>query len=189
MRYKYETRGIILARAPSGEANAFITLITPELGLVRGRAQGVRRSGAKLASALTTFAESSFVLVRGKEDWRIVGAILDVNWFSQFETISARLTATRVSGLLLRLVVGEVHDPGLFSIIAGFFEALPKLPDALHKTAEVLAVLRVLAVLGFDTGEIPGKVSEFTPPILMKINTVRTDYVTRVNHGISVSGL
>mgnify|MGYP001567250827 CR=1 FL=1 len=77
MRYKYETRGIVLSRAPSGEANAFITLITPELGLVRARAQGVRKPGAKLAAALATFAESSLVLVRGKEDWRIAGAVLE----------------------------------------------------------------------------------------------------------------
>jgi len=51
MRHKYETRGIVLSRSPLGEANAFVTLLTPELGLVRARAQGVRRSGAKLSAA------------------------------------------------------------------------------------------------------------------------------------------
>ncbi len=167
----------------------FVTLITPGLGLVRAHAQGVRHSGAKLAAALTTFSESSCVLVRGKEDWRIAGAILGVNWFSQFETVSARLIAARVSGLLLRLVVGEAHDPELFFIIAGFFEALSKLPEASYEAAEVLAVLRILAVLGFDAGKIPGGVSEFTPQLLMEINIDRADYVTRINRNISISGL
>ena len=85
MRHKYDTRGIVLSRLPLGEANAFITLLTPELGLVRVRAQGIRMPGAKLASALATFAESSLVLVRGREGWRLAGAVLEENWFKRLE--------------------------------------------------------------------------------------------------------
>ena len=48
---------MVLSRAPKGEANASIVLLTQDIGLVRARAQGVRRSGAKLAAALATFAE------------------------------------------------------------------------------------------------------------------------------------
>ena len=43
-----------------------VTLLTPELGLVRARAEGVRRSGAKLAHALQTLHASDVILVRGK---------------------------------------------------------------------------------------------------------------------------
>ena len=195
MRYRYETPGIILSRSPSGEANAFVTLITPGLGLVRARAQGVRRPGAKLAAALATFAESSLVLVRGKEDWRVAGAVLEENWFTRIETASSREVAARVSGLLLRLVAGEVHDPKLFLIVRGFFEALAPLPfgspDAgdHHEAAEVLAALRVLAALGLDAGEIPGEVSEFTPSLLADIREARTNYIARINRGIAASGL
>lgn len=189
MRYRYETRGIVLSRAPSGEANAFVTLITPGLGLVRARAQGVRRPGAKLATALTTFAESSLVLVRGREGWRIAGAVLEENWFMRIERIEARLVAARVSGLLLRLVAGEAHNPELFSIVIGFFEALSKLPKDAYEDTEALAALRVLAALGLDAGEIPGAASEFTPSVLSLIRGARTDYIARINHGIEASGL
>src|SRR5487761_2292548 len=123
MRHKYETRGIVLARSPLGEANAFVTVLTPELGLVRARAQGVRKSGAKLAAALATFAESSLVLVRGKEGWRVAGAVLEENWFMRIERAAARAAAARVSGLLTRLVAGEAHDPALYPVMKGFFEA------------------------------------------------------------------
>lgn len=189
MRYKYETRGIVLARSPSGEANAFVTLLTPGLGLVRARAQGVRRPGAKLAAALATFAESSLVLVRGKEEWRIAGAVLEENWFTQIARAEARAVAARVSGLLLRLVAGEVHDPELFSIITGFFEALATLPEEAYESAEVLAALRVLSSLGLDAGIIPGAMSEFTPSVLAEIAKKRTSYVARINNGIVSSGL
>jgi len=189
MRHKYETRGIVLSRSPFGEANTFITLLTPEVGLVRARAQGVRRTGAKLASSLATFAESSLVLVRGREGWRIAGAVLEENWFTRIQTTSARNRAARVGGLLLRLVAGEVRDPELFSIMMGFFEALATLPEEIHEAAEILAALRVLAALGLDAGQIPGAVSEFTPSLLSEIKENRTGYITRINQGIDASGL
>ena len=76
MRHKYETRAVVLFRSPVGETSAFVVLLTSELGLVRTLSQGVRKSGAKLAHALTTFAESDVVLVRGKDGWRLSGAVL-----------------------------------------------------------------------------------------------------------------
>lgn len=189
MRYKYETRGIVLSRTPSGEANAFVILITSELGLVRARAQGVRRPGAKLAAALTTCAESDLVLVQGKEGWRIAGAVLEENWFLRLKHPSSRTRASRVSGLLLRLVTGEAHDPALFPIMNGFFEALAVFPEDTHEAVEMLAALRVLAALGLDAGEIPGEMSEFTPPVLSAVMEGRSHYIARINHGIAASGL
>ncbi len=189
MRHKYETRGIILSRTPSGEANAFVTLLTPTLGLVRARAQSVRRSGAKLSAALVTFAESDLVLVRGKEGWRIVGAVLSENWFMKMEQTASRRRAARVSGLLVRLVAGEAHDPELFPIIRSFLEALVTLPEDTHEAVEMLAALRALAALGLDSGEIPGEVSAFTAPLLTSVEAERTSYVARINRGITASGL
>jgi len=180
---------MVLSRAPLGETNAFITLLTPELGLVRARAQGLRRSGAKLAAALATLVESDVVLVRGREGWRLSGAVLHENWFRRVQGDAARSRASRVSGLLLRLVAGEVHDPKLFAVVSGFLEALATLPEESHEAAEVLAALRVLAVLGLDAGEIPGEASDFTPPVLALIAHARPGYIKRINHGIEASGL
>ena len=189
MRHKYETRGIVLARIPLGEANAFVTLLTPKLGLVRVRAQGVRRSGAKLAPALATFAESSLVLIRGREGWRLAGAVLEENWFKRLQNVDARRRAARVSGLLLRLVAGEAQDPSLFPIVTGFLRARAELSEEEHEAAEVLVALRILAALGLDVGEIPGEMSAFTRPVLAVTVLNRADYIARINHGIAASGL
>lgn len=189
MRHKYETRGIVLTRSSLGEANAFMTLLTPELGLVRVRAQGLRRTGAKLAASLATFAESSVVLVRGREGWRLAGAVLEENWFVRIKRAEPRRRAAHVSGLLLRLVAGEAHDPALFQIMKAFFEALSDFPEETHEAAEMLAVLRVLAVLGLDVGEIPGDSSAFTEPVLTAVANDRTAYISRINRGIEASGL
>lgn len=189
MRHKYETRGIVLSRAPVGEASVFVAVLTAELGLVRALAQSVRKPSAKLASSLATFAESSVVLVRGKDGWRLSGAVLEMNWFSQLRSADARKRAGRVTGLLLRLVAGETPEPALFPVIIGFFKALAELPHELHEAAEILAALRILSVLGFDAGNLPGEISVFTPALLSQVDAARADYITRINHGIDASGL
>ncbi|MDB5244646.1 MAG: repair protein RecO, repair protein RecO [Parcubacteria group bacterium] len=189
MRHKYETRGIVLARTHTGEATTIVTLITPELGLLRARAQSLRASGAKLAHALTTLAESSLVLVRGRDGWRVAGAMLEENWFVRLEEASAKQTAGRVSSLLLRLVAGEATDAELFPIIAAFLEALVALPEAEHDAVEVITALRILRALGLDAGEIPGDATDFAPATLQAVAQSRTAYITRINHGITASGL
>ncbi len=189
MRHKYETRGLVLARTHAGEANTFVTLLTSDLGLVHARAQSLRKPGAKLAAALATLAESEVVLVRGKEGWRVTGAVLGESWFARLAAGDARERAARVSGLLLRLVAGEAQDAAIFSTMRGFLESLETLPEGLYDAAEVLVVLRALAALGLDTGEIPGGVSEFSPALLASVAQNRKAYVARINTGISASGL
>ncbi len=189
MRHKYETRGIVLSRMPLGEANTLVTLLTPSFGIVRARAQGLRKPSAKLAAALTTLTESELTLVRGKEGWRVVGAVLTENWFGQLPNHESRTRAARVTGLVLRLVVGELHEQEIFSIMQGFFRALAQLSEAEQEGAELLAVLRVLAALGLDVGGTPGEPSLFSSVLLASIEGERADYVTRINHGIAASGL
>ena len=179
MRHKYETRGIILGRAPAGEANASITILTADIGLVRARAQGIREHGAKLAHALTTFAESELMLVQGKEYWRIAGAVLKENWFLRMKNASSRARAVRICRLLLRLVAGETRDAILFPIIIDFFESLSSLPPEKQESAEILAALKILSALGLDTGEIPEEISSKN----------RTSCIQRINRGIEASGL
>ncbi|MFZ2500719.1 MAG: recombination protein O N-terminal domain-containing protein [Minisyncoccia bacterium] len=195
MRVKYTTRGIVLARTHAGEANTFVTMLTPDLGLVHARVQSLRSSGAKLGASLATFAESECVLVRGKEGWRVAGAVLEENWFAKLQTANARRRAARVSGLVLRLVAGEVRDAELYAIIREFFEALTTSPvlnsgvgDA-HEAVEVVAALRTLTALGLDTGDLPVSSSLFAPPLLATVAAERSHYISRINTGIAASGL
>ena len=188
MRHKYETRGIVLTRSPLGETSALITLLTPELGLVRARAQGLRSPGAKLAPALATFRESELTLVRGKEGWRISGALLDEDWFSRLERAALHRRAARVTGLLLRLV-GEGQEPALYGTMRGFFETLATESDELHEAAEMLAVLHMLATLGLDAGALPDVDDQYSSEVLASVTRDRATYIARINHDLAASGL
>ena len=189
MRHKYETRGIVLARVHTGEATTLLTLLTQDLGLVVARAQSLRKEGAKLSASLPTLAESQLMLVRGKDGWRVTGAVLEENWFLRLPSIAAQEIVGRVSGLLLRLVAGEAQDSELFPIMKGFLHSLATLPDNLYEAIEILAVLRMLAVLGLDTEEMPDDLSVFAPSALAAILEDRMAYVARINNGIVASGL
>ena len=189
MRHKYETLGLVLARSHIGEANTSIIFLNPDLGLVHARAQGLRNTGAKLASSLATLTESRVVLVRGKEGWRVTGAVLEENWFARLPEAAPRERLARVTGLLLRLVAGETQDSELFPVVKAFFVALATLPEDRHEAVEILAVLRILASLGFDTGEIPEDTALFSAFSFAEIIENRAGYIARINNGIAASEL
>lgn len=188
MRPRYSCEAIVLARTPLAEASASLALLTQEFGLVRARAQGIRKSGAKLATALTTLAECDTILVRGKEGWRLSGATLATNWCATLSA-SERLRSGRLASLMLRLMHAESSDHAPFFIFKGFLEALPGLLDADADAAECLAALRILQCLGLDAGEIPGEMREYDAATLEAAKVQRDVLVRRINHGIEASGL
>jgi len=188
MRPKYSSRSIVLARYPAGEANTTLILLTPDFGVVRARAQGLRKPGAKLAPALQTFAECEAVLVRGKEGWRLSGAVLLTNW-SRSLTPSARERAGRVAVLILRLVRGESADPTMFFLFADFLSSLLRLDETSQELAEIVAALAVLRALGLDDKELPENALSFSEAGLGALVSERRDLVMRVNRGLTASGL
>ena len=187
MRHRYETRGIVLSRVPSGESSALVTILTPELGLIRALVSGIRAQGAKLAPALVTLAESSFILVRGKDSWRVAGAVCGENWCEELSP-AARVRAARISGLLIRLVAGEAEDRELFPVVRSVFEALKSTHESSHEDIETLGALRILSALGLDeSSALEGHA--LTEQVLAEVHASRASYITRINRGITASGL
>lgn len=187
MHHKYYARGIILSRVPHGEGGAYLTILTEELGLIRLRAQGVRRSGAKLAHALPTLAESNFTLIRGREGWRLASAVLVENWHVRLKKES-RERAARVATLLLRLVNGESRETPLYGVFKEFIAALAS-GSLDEDAAECLAALRILRLLGLDAGDVPGGLEGYSETALEEATKERALLIKRINRGIMASGL
>lgn len=185
MRHKYATQGLVLGRTPIAEAGVLVTVLTPDLGLIRARAEGVRRSGAKLAHALQTWCAADLMLVRGKEGWRVTGAVLSDNRFAALP-LPARRRAARVAGLLVRLVQGEAADPETHALFEEYITALHTLPVEDGEAAESLSVLRLLAALGFDSGALPP--SGYGSDALRYATEHRNLLISRINRGIAAAG-
>lgn len=188
MRHKYTTRAVVLGRLPHGEANLLITLLTQDFGLIRARSQGARKPGAKMAAGIQSLATADITLLRGKDGWRMAGAVLDENW-SQELTADARERAAKVVTLTERLVRGEETDPHLFDMVFAFLRSLSGLSEDQYEAAEMLAALRVLQFLGHDAGDTYGADDDYSEYALGLATEHRTELLARINHGITASGL
>jgi len=187
MRHTYDTRAIALGRVPVGEATALIALLTEDLGLVYARAQSVRRPGAKLAAPLATLAESAVALVRGKEQWRVSGAVLAESWFVRLPG-GSRASAARLVALLARLVPVESRDPRLFVLVRGALRALAEGGDGRQESIETLATLRLLAVLGLAAYDA-GSVDDYARTTLDRAAAERQALIALIDAGLAASGL
>ena len=188
MRHKYRTEAFVLSRQPIREHDASIVLATVDFGIIRARAMGVRKPGSKMAIGLQTFTQSEITLIRGKEGWRLTGALPIKNWAGEL-TFEARPRAARVCELMQRLSHGEEAEPRLYEEALAFAEALPSLHGEGQDSAECLAALRVLHILGHDAGELPGGFGDYGTEALAVVADNRKGYIARVNNGITASGL
>lgn len=188
MRPRYNTHALVLARTALGEASVLLYLLTSEFGLVKARAQGLRKPGAKLSHALQTLREVEGILVRGKDGWRLSGASLIQNHAGTL-SLPARACAGRIAHLILRLMHGDSYDTAPFFILQGLLRALPALSDEERDAAECLAALRILSALGLDTGTYTDEEAAYEKTHLEPILKDRRAYIVRINRGIEASGL
>lgn len=186
MRHKYTTEALILARRPFNEAGVMVTLVTRDFGLVTARAEGARRQGAKLAHALQTLTQSDLVLVRGKEGWRVTGALLTQDYFTHLSR-GARLRAARISGLLQRFFGPDIPDERVYADFIAFMTALAHTEEETQDSLETLIALKLLSHMGVLDGEaVP---DGFTEASLSYARTNRKELIGRINRGISTTGL
>lgn len=160
-----------------------LTLLTADFGLVRARAEGLRKPSSKLAHALQTLSESEATLLKGKEGWRLAGAVLTRNWYRDLGK-PARLRAGKRASLILRLVQGESASTELFETYEEFLSNLEADDEILQDAAELRASLRILELLGHEEGGVPT-----LDEIAALKNGERRALVARVARGIDASGL
>lgn len=152
MHHIYQTEGFVLRTLPAAEESKSIRLMTRDLGLVRARAQGVRRNASKLRFALQEFSYCKISLVRGKEVWRIVNAVpLENAYFALRGQPDALAAVARILSLLGRLVSGEEEHAELFDIVRSSVESFANETFEAQEIllAESITVLRILAALGY----------------------------------------
>lgn len=138
----YSTRGFILGSAPSGEAGKTYAIYTEQFGLLRAHAQGVRHLKSKLRYNLTDYNFATLSLVRGKEFWRITGAVSETARDAGAHDLRSESAAARarILNFIKRLVQGEERNDELFAVLLDLFSG---------PISETRALARVLSSLGY----------------------------------------
>jgi len=152
MHHIYHTKGFVFGSSPSGEANRFFRIFTRDLGFVRASAQGVRFLKSKLRYSLHDFSYCDLSLVRGKELWRVTGAVKKENLFEALRAEPKMFAVfSRVFALLERLLSGEEKNEPLFNYLeeAVLFALAENPLKELIRNFEYILVLRILSSLGY----------------------------------------
>ncbi len=143
------TEGIVLGKRGVGEAHTIAALFTRELGLVHGRATSGRLAVSKLRYGLEPLTRARFSLVRGRNEWKIIGV----------DTISRDIACARTDGrrcagrlckLLQRLVTGEEPLARLYDTTAEGFALLAAARERVDiDNIECMLAVRTLWHLGY----------------------------------------
>lgn len=99
--------GIVLNKISYGEYDALYDIYTKEFGKIRGRAQGVKKPGAKLNGHLETLSLSRVTFVLGKQGERLTHATL-LRFWEGMRQRQEKLFA----GLKIAALINERSYPG-----------------------------------------------------------------------------
>ena len=192
LKREVHTRGVVAARMAAGEGSVRVLMYTEELGLVRAVAKSAREERSKLRPYLLPGTRGAYSLVKGKAEWRVTGAVDAHTTYYECARDDQRASAERVLSLIRKFVHGEGADQELFTALYRFLESLPSLPERAVQIAEYVAVLRILAALGYvakTDGVEEFMSAEYTAALLARAEVRRKDLVTLINHGLGASGL
>src|SRR3989344_220941 len=117
--------GVILSKRGVGEANVLVSILTRDLGLVRGLARSARAEYSKLRYGLEPLTRARFSFVRGKHEWKLTG-VEHVSRANLSNTAAQARRAGRIAKLLLRLIHGEEVEAVLYESVAAGLEALSR---------------------------------------------------------------
>lgn len=183
----------MLGKRGVGEANTLVVILTEKLGLVRARAQSARLQKSKLRYGLEPLTRARFSLVRGKHEWRLVGAeALSREYVAPSST--RRQRSGKVARLLLRLINGEEPVPDVYKTVAEGLAYLARAEQEQDAEAvECVLVLRILAGLGYlpQTPEVKKFVETdfFSLELAAEAARSRALLIRAINESLESTGL
>jgi len=191
----YTTKGIILRERALKEADKSVKILTKNLGVVNAIATGARKGSSKRSSALTELSLGKFSLVRGKKDWRLTNAELDINVYATLKNNKKLLhSIVQPLSLVEKLVQGEEKNKSLYEILEESIEFAisNKLTEEEIKYFEIFTVAKLLGELGYLNKEDAGAIftrEKITKELLQTVAKSKTQLIRAINKGIRASGL
>ena len=190
----YQTEGIILGGAPTGDSNKYYYLFTKELGLTIAFAQSVRETKSKLRGHLQDFSHIAVELIRGRDTWRIVNAEEKNKFVNKNFSISSLKIVARISELLKRFLHGEEKNEKLFDLLCDGFSFISNtnFDEKTAKDVELLFVSKILRSLGYWGGNgdtLPILDAPFSDEAISKISEERAIFLKEVNRALNESHL
>jgi DNA repair protein RecO (recombination protein O) len=142
----YSTAAIIIGRHNFGEADRIMILLTPDRGVIRGVAKGVRRIKSRLAGHLELFSESQLMLAEGRNMDVVTSARL-IRHVEAGDDYNRMRLAYLFAEMVNRLGGENEHHDGLYELLQEAYQAL--IEDGPSPLLELWFKLRLLDRLGY----------------------------------------
>lgn len=168
------TNGIILRVANFGDYDRYLSVLTPEHGLIEVLAKGARRPRFAMLRATEIFSLSAFVLFESHDRYRLNTADL-IEGFSGLQTDFERMTcAAHLADVWLEVCQSADLGHPVYPLAAYTLDALARQqepgPMAVTRACEV----RVLSLAGYGFNlsrcGVCGRTMEETAPIVFSLD-------------------
>ncbi|MBY0294185.1 DNA repair protein RecO, partial [Patescibacteria group bacterium] len=184
---------IVLSKRTVGEANTLVSILTEDIGVVRGSARSARLERSKLRYGLEPLTYGTFSLVRGKYEWKLTG-VQELSRPFLAASLVKRKAAGKIGRLLLRLIQGEEPVRTIFESVSKGLQYISQTPNEEDLTyVEAVLVLRILAELGYVEGGnglgVFLKDSEFSQPLIDEAKKSRPLLIRSINQSLAETGL
>lgn len=177
----HTTEAFIVSSLPRGERNYSLLLLTEELGTLYAHAQGVRVLASKLRYHLIPHSFTRISLVRGKSDWRVVGA----EGIMRLDRLPAESRAALLRCLSLAAHTTVPDDPHTnhFSLMREALAVFTNTDESAIPALELLTVLKIIYHAGFLPDD-----TEVSPYLGIPLSLESAhNFTPLLQHGLSVA--
>lgn len=188
---RYTTDAIVLKTFPHGEGDKVLYIMTRDFGLCVVRGISLRLEKSKLRYATQEGTRAYIELVRGKRDWRLVGATMKHS--AQNKDMKGVMTFGRIADLTRRLVPCEERNEYLFDTLVEAHQSLMVESCPAYATIELVCVARVLYSLGYISAEALGTAlfthTAYIEPHLTEAEGIKDKLLLSINRALSETHL
>ena len=147
MADQIRVNGMILSSAPQGENDKRVVILTKEQGRITAFARGARRPGNHLMAASESCAFGTFMLIRGRDSYTMVGAEIRQYFRELTEDLEAMYTAYYFLELAEYYSVENQDGGEMLNLLYASFKALMN-PKLMHKLVRHVYELKLMVING-----------------------------------------
>lgn len=144
-----KTTGVVIRQTKVKENDLIITIFTKDFGVIRAAAKGARGFKNQRAAGTSLFAYSEFVLLPGKDLYRVQSCDLIESFYSLTSNIERLAFATYIADLTGYTVQEEEGTERLLSLFLNTFYLFARWGGEL-RTVKCVYELKLLEYLGFS---------------------------------------
>ncbi|MDJ0556429.1 MAG: DNA repair protein RecO [Microcoleaceae cyanobacterium MO_207.B10] len=125
----YKATGINLKAIPLGESDRLLTILTPEYGLIRVVAPGVRKPKSKLGGRSEIFVVNQLLISKGRSLDRINQAETIISYAGLSQNLGKLAAGQYLAELVLHQALSEHPQTELFYLLNEHLERIEKLQN------------------------------------------------------------